>query len=115
MRRWQSALGLILLSASLGLVAQPNRSPEAYGDPTRGQFGDPAQGHFGDASRGEFRRYNFSRAQEGTAPVLNGTPVDRFQAVPVPAPRSATSAAPRRFESGDAPYVTLDRPVDRAN
>ena len=59
MMSWVKVLGaLTCWGVSLVSAAQPNRSPEAYGDPAKGQFGDPAQGYFGDASRGEFRRYH---------------------------------------------------------
>ena len=116
MMSWVKVLGaLTCWGVSLVSAAQPNRSPEAYGDPAKGQFGDPAQGYFGDASRGEFRRYNFSRVQEGTVPVLEGRPVERFQEVPVPPARSATATAPRRDPPAGAPYLTLDRPLDKAD
>ncbi len=103
-------LGCAALIFAVGVSAQPKQTDEAFGDPSKGQFGDPSQGYFGDASQGEFRRYNFNRDQEGNVPVLPGTPVDRFTAVPPPPRQSATEAARRRSEL-DAPYVILNRPV----
>lgn len=107
----RKGLGFAVLIVAVGVSAQPTRSVGVYGDAAKGQFGDPAQGHFGDPSQGEFRRYNFNRAQEGNVPVLPGTPIDRFTAVPPPPRLSATEEAPRRNEV-EAPYVMLNRPVD---